>query len=94
MRGFRFFEEYRDETRTESLGNVIAVHLAIGGSFIQPGGVCLHAICAPEGSRTPNSPVRPTYFSAEFLGKHCRRISETRARTIHPKLFEYLEKLS
>jgi hypothetical protein len=94
MRGYRFFEEYRDPSRSESLGNVIAIQMSETPSFVQPGGICLPAVCAPEGSHIPNSPVRPTYFTAEFLGTYCKRISESRARTIHPKLFEYLDQLS
>ncbi len=93
MSGFRFFEEYTDEARAESTGNVIAVQLGLG-SFVQPGRICFQAVCAPAEARIPNSVVTTTYFNVEYLGKNCRRVSEARARFIHPRLFEYLDLLS
>jgi hypothetical protein len=93
MRGFRFFEEYAEGGRHESIGNVIALPIT-QASFIQPGGICFQAICAPPDARAANSPVRPAYVNVEYLGKRCRRISEARARSIHPRLFEYLDALA
>ena len=93
MRGFRFFEEYAHGGGDESTGNVIAIPTA-EASFVQPGGICFQVICAPPEARAPNSPVRPAYVNVEYLGKHCRRITELRARAIHPRLFEYLDHLA
>jgi len=39
----------------------------------------------------PNSPVASTGVSRAYLRDECKRISEKRARELHPKLFEYLE---
>ena len=93
MRGFRFFEECEGAAGDESIGNVIAIATA-QASFVQPGGICFQVICAPPQARSPNSPVRPAYVNVEYLGKHCRRISEVRARAIHTRLFEYLDQLA
>jgi hypothetical protein len=93
MRGFRFFEEYGDAARGESTGNVIAIPTA-EPSFVQPGGICFPVVCASQEARLPNSPVRPAYVNVEYLGKRCRRITELRARAIHPRLFEYLDQLA
>jgi hypothetical protein len=101
MRGFRFFEELREgrevsierDPRADLRGNVIAVNLS-GGSFIQEGAVCFPAFCTTSEERALNAAVQPTYFNVEYLGKHCRRISETRARKIHPRLFEFLDQLA
>ncbi|MDQ3673294.1 MAG: hypothetical protein M3365_02830 [Gemmatimonadota bacterium] len=92
MRGFKFFEEYEEYERG-SAGNVIALKLS-ERSFIQPGAICFEAVCADEHARIPNSPVRPSYVNVEYLGKRCRRISEARARDIHPRLFEFLDALA
>ena len=93
MNGYRFFEEYRDETMQASSGNVIAVNLA-AGSFVQHGGVCYRAIIPETRPGFPNSPVTMSLFNAEYLGTRCRRVSEADARKIHPKLFEFLEGLA
>jgi hypothetical protein len=93
MREYRFFEEFSDGRLESSSGNVIAVDLA-GDSFVQEGGVCYRALCAIQDAARPNSPVLQRYFNAEYLGARCRRITEARARKIHPKLFEYLDSLA
>jgi hypothetical protein len=92
-RGFHFFEEFSDGRRESSAGNVIAVDIR-GASFVQEGGVCYSAFCAFPDSETPNSPVLERLCNAEYLGARCRRISEARAREIHPRLFERLDTLA
>ncbi|HEY9516345.1 MAG TPA: hypothetical protein VIQ74_11760 [Gemmatimonadaceae bacterium] len=93
MRGYRFFEEFSDGRFETSSGNVIAVDIT-GESFVQEGGVCYGAVVAFPDSATPNSPVLGRLFNAEYLGARCRRISESRARSIHPRLFEYLDAMA
>ena len=93
MDGYQFFEEYRDEARRESAGNVIAVNMA-DRSFIQEGGICFNAVCPAPDHREPNSPVIMTWFNAEYLGARCSRVDEQRARNVHPALFEYLERMA
>ncbi|MGI8844204.1 MAG: hypothetical protein ACR2HZ_10925, partial [Gemmatimonadaceae bacterium] len=90
MRGYNYFEEYTSTQRAASTGNVIAVPETLR-SFVQPGGICLPVVCAGEDESSPNSPVSPTFLLAEYLGTHCKRVTEVRARSIHPRLFEYLE---
>lgn len=93
MRGYRFFEEFSDDDLRRSSGNVIAVDMH-GESFVQEGGVCYRALCAFPDDGEPNSPVLERLFNAEYLGVRCRRISEARARQIHPRLFHYLDTLA
>ena len=90
MRGYNYFEEYTSTQRAASTGNVIAVPETLR-SFVQPGGICLPVVCAGEDESSPNSPVSPTFLLAEYLGTHCKRVTETHARSGHPRLFEYLE---
>ena len=93
MDGYQFFEEYRDDARRESAGNVIAVNMA-DGSFIQEGGICFKAVCPAPDHREPNSPVIMALFNVEYLGSRCTPVDEKRARDLHPALFEYLERLA
>ena len=90
MRGYNYFEEYTTTEREASTGNVIAVPDLLR-SFVQPGGICLPVVCAGEEERSPNSPVVQSVLLAEYLGTHCKKISEAQARTIHPRLIEYLD---
>ncbi|MDQ6830998.1 MAG: hypothetical protein M3081_19215 [Gemmatimonadota bacterium] len=90
---YTFFEEYEDQAFQQSAGNVIAVYFS-NELVIKDGNVLFRAVCADEECQTPNGPVTPTFFEAEYLGTHCRKISEERARDIHPKLFEYLDTLA
>jgi hypothetical protein len=87
---FQFFEEYTGPSLEKSARNVIAIDLT-GGTFVKEGGVCLSAVCSEE--EEDSSSVAAMYFNAEYLGTHCRQISEDRARTLHPRLFEYLDAL-
>ena len=93
MQAYQFFEEFKNPSRLHSAGNVIAIQIGCG-MFVKDGEIFLRAVCAEEEWTTPNSPVVSTLFSAEYLGTHCRHVSEARARAIHPKLFEYLDNLA
>lgn len=92
MQQYRFFEEYTNTSLQQSAGNVIAIQLC-NDVVVKSGGVLFRALCADEDVTGPNSPVISTFFEAEYLGTHCRLVSEEKARGIHPKLFEYLDKL-
>ncbi len=96
MRGYRFFEEYADQNRQQSLNSVIAIQ-TFDGPWVKEGGVCFPAICSPNSSTKAtdrNGAVTRLMFNVEYLGTHCRRISEDQARAIHPKLFEYLDNMA
>jgi len=38
-----------------------------------------------------NAPVSSTRAPQSYLRKQCKRISESRAREVHPRLFAYLD---
>ena len=95
MKGYRFYEEVwqKDRKAEESQGTVIAVLLQENGRGWSPlwtakGDVCE---CVSGIYDEPNSPVCSGSVSVDYMRAFCRRISEKRAREIHPKLFEYLE---
>jgi len=98
MKGWRFYEEYKTEKRKVPTGNVIAVDTTQRPYPIFSFGVngvgrdvryergCVSAVFCE-----PNSPVCCSSASIHYTQVLCKRISEAKARTIHPKLFEYLE---
>jgi len=85
MKGIRFYEEFTSDTRTKSEGNVVAV-LVVNG---RNGAGDYDAIAAVD-ARRPNAPVAGTPATSLYLRERCKRISEKRAREIHPRLFSYL----
>ena len=93
MRGYRFFEEFMNEQREQSAGNVIAVPLG-DGPFVGEGTVLLHAVGAADPAKKKNASVAPSIFEAEYLGTRCRHVTEAHARNVHPRLFEYLDTLA
>jgi len=97
MKGYRFYEEFMNKNKEseESLGNVIAVFLKPSKGGGTPYGYwgssgwlweCLSAIYLHA-----NSDVSVSGVSPQYLTENCKRISEEKARQIHPKLFERLE---
>jgi hypothetical protein len=95
MRGYRFYEElaYKGRTNEASVGNVVAVDYENGMRFERGGDDHDHTVYEAVGSvfSHPNSPCASTSVSTEYLAQDCKRISEARAREIHPQLFRYLE---
>lgn len=102
MKGYRFYEELTDKNRKaeKSKGTVIALilHEETGNPIYVPGSVntrygtpslIAEAICSLFDE--PNSSVCSSQVAIEYLWQECRRISEDKARSIHPKLFQYLE---
>jgi len=104
VKGYRFYEELENKGRKseKSQGTVVAALLrecgrgwnfiyvppmrrAGGGRFV---GV-VECISALFGE--PNSPVCGGQTTDDYLWNSCRRISEKRAREVHPRLFEYLD---
>jgi hypothetical protein len=88
MKDFRFYLEFEGaeaKRKGNHSGNVFARDLTItphpsaGGYDIAEGyGADTHQ---------PNAPVAWTSASVEYLRTNCKRISEAKAREIHPKLF-------
>ena len=98
MKGWRFYEEFKTQKRKVSTGNVIAVDttqrpypmLSYGingvGKDVQYQCGCISAVFFEA-----NSPVAGDGVSLYYVQHRCKRISEAKAREIHPMLFKYLE---
>lgn len=89
MKDVRFYEEYVDErTRKISQGTVVAVDTST------PPYKSGSTWCVPALSGVfmrPHSPVASTSVAVSYLQENCKRISEARAREIHPELFHRLD---
>ena len=88
MNGIRFYLEFTDKSKRQAGGTVVAA-LVLNGSYWNSGTICYEALAAVFD--WPNSPVAGTGVACDYLRQKCRRISEAKARTIHPALFERLE---
>ena len=90
MKGIRFYLEYRStyaKRKRQHSGTVFAAFIANGVHPMKGGGwEGLGAI-----TNDPNSDVCGSAASWEYLRKRTRRISESEARQIHPKLFSRLD---
>jgi hypothetical protein len=88
MKGVRFYEEFVNKHKTVSAGNVVAVLFANG---FQRGSAYpfYDGICAPlfGSNASPSS----ASVSVAYLRSYCKRVSEKRAREIHPRLFVMLD---
>lgn len=84
MKDIRFYEEFTSKRKGLSAGTVVAVGLSnpVLGEYEAVGAVF----------DRPNSPVASTSVHSNYLYKNCKRVSEQRARQVHPRLFEYLDK--
>ena len=88
MVGVRFYLEYlnkKDKRLNKSIGNVIA----ISKDNLNILNLCYDAIGAIYSHR--NSEVASTTVHIDYLREKTKRISETKARVIHPNLFAYLD---
>lgn len=89
MKGVRFYEEYADEkTRKVSQGNVVAIDTETP-PYRSGDVVCVSALSGIYMS--PNAPVATTGVALSYLRENCKRISEARAREVHPALFHRLD---
>lgn len=88
MTGIRFYQEFRDNSKRQPGGTVVAV-LVLNGGYWSSSTWCYEAIAALFDQ--PNSPVAGTGVARDYLRLRCKRISEAQARTIHPALFERLD---
>lgn len=87
MKGIRFYAEFNDKSKRQPGGNVVAA-LVLNGSYWSSATACYEAIAALFDQ--PNSPVAGTGVALDYLRQKCKRISEAKARRIHPALFERL----
>jgi hypothetical protein len=88
MNGIRFYLEFTDKAKRKS-GDIVVAALVLNGRYWIGGTICYEAIAAVFD--WPNSPVAGTGVACDYLRQKCRRISEAKARTIHPALFERLD---
>jgi hypothetical protein len=89
MKGIRFYEEirYKGHKKEESRGTVAAV--IYENVQVRNGVVLYDAISGLYDE--PNAPVCSSGVSMNYLQDETKRVSEERAREIHPKLFERLD---
>jgi hypothetical protein len=87
MNGIRFYLEFKDTAKRQSGGTVIAA-LVANGTYWSSGTVCYEALAALFDQ--PNAPVAGTGVALDYLRRKCKRISEGKARIIHPALFARL----
>ena len=87
MNGVRFYLEFSDSSKRQSGGTVVAA-LVLNGSYWSSGKLCYEALAALF--EQPNAPVAGTGVALDYLRRKCQRISEAKARTLHPALFERL----
>ena len=91
MKGIRFYEEFKNKRKPEtSKGNVIAL-LTDTRRIESHWKVQLIWDSVSAVFFRPNSSVCYSSVCQEYLQEKCKRVSEERARQVHPKLFEYLE---
>jgi hypothetical protein len=88
MNGIRFYQEFTNKSKHQSVGTVVAA-LVCNGRFWGTGKVCYEAVSGLFDH--PNSVVCGGAVSLDYLHDKCKRVSEGRARTIHPALFERLD---
>lgn len=97
MNGYKFYLEFPDKkskrkSGRENLGhsgNVAALATAREFTYVRNGGIIQEGLTAVYFS--PNSPVNWGSVSWDYLKEKCKRISESKAREIHPALFERLD---
>lgn len=90
MKGYRFYLEHLNSSykrKSVDNGNVIAIQP--DNSWWSGNDYMVDAVGTVFS--TPNSPVQSCNASWDYIHKYCKRISEKRAREIHPALFEYLD---
>jgi hypothetical protein len=88
MTGIRFYAEFEDKSKRQPAGNVVAA-LVLNGTYWSSGRVCYEAIAALFDQ--PDSPVAGTGVALDYLRAKCKRVSQAKARAIHPALFERLD---
>jgi hypothetical protein len=91
MHHVRFYHEFSDRRKTKSTGNVFAAFVG-NGVHVSNGLLCYEGLGALFAQ--PNSPVAGTSASLDFIRETCKRVSEAKARQIHPALFERLDQES
>lgn len=94
MKDFRFYLEYESPAKKrkgEDRGNILAVFtdkefwFMIGDEWVTE--------CISSLMDTPNcANICGSQVSLSYLRMKCKRVSEQKAREIHPNLFAYLDR--
>ena len=88
MNGIRFYEEFTDKSKRKP-GRTVVAALVLNGIYWSSGKPCYEAIAGLFNQ--PDSPVAGTGVALDYLRRKCKRISEIKARTLHPALFQRLD---
>jgi hypothetical protein len=87
MKGYRFYLEHnspQDKRKGNDAGNVIAISTDIIGRDGDYEGLA-------SVTSAPDSDVNWGNINIDYLEGYCKRISEEKAREIHPRLFARLD---
>ena len=91
MRGYRFYEEFNSSYKKRhqwGSGNILALELENGRPMYGTTGLMG---CTAAVYDCPNSAIAGTQVSRECLRLKYKRVSEKRARAVHPRLFSWLD---
>ena len=92
MKGYRFYldhESAKDKRAGKHNGNCFAVLLGKDGRPLrQSDPKMVEGVGAVYG--WPDSACAGTSASRDYLREKCKRVSESKAREVHPNLFRYL----
>lgn len=103
MNGYRFYLEFPTTYRKKKSGKDNKGHSGSVCAVVTEGEGARYIIRDPQnGVRVmsegfggiygdSNPPVSWTSFNHDYINKKCKRISEAKARQIHPALFERLD---
>jgi hypothetical protein len=91
MKGYRFYEEvHHKDTHLEFSNETVVAVKWEGNKRVYDG------VYAARNLRQykpfPAAEIVEDWLTQLYLDSECRRVSEKRAREIHPRLFECLEK--
>lgn len=90
MNGVRFYQEFKDKKRGISAGRCLAVVPEQGYFDAMTGWIydCVGPVYADDGPNT--RALCGCGVGADWLRENCKRVSEAKAREIHPALFTLL----
>ena len=88
MKYVRFYEEFKNKRAGISAGTVVAVFYQLRS--VSASNLAFDSLVAVFDR--PNSPVASSSVGAGHLHDKCRRVSEAKARKIHPMLFVDLDR--
>lgn len=92
MKGYQFYEEFESsykKRKHQGSGNVLALDIDTNGRPLYSYGGNME--CTAALLSEPDSPVCGTQVSRQVLAKNYCRITEKRAREIHPEMFQFLD---